>query len=57
MPRRGQIMGTVAGPFPGDPDDPRAFPALWARYETHMSLSSSLCKPGVVLLPVVVYCG
>lgn len=37
MPRRGEIRGTVAGPFPGDGADPRAFPALWAQYETHMA--------------------
>jgi integrase/recombinase XerD len=38
MPRRGQVKaGTVAGPFPGDPADPRGFPALWADFETHMA--------------------
>ena len=37
MPRRGQIAGTVAGPFPGDPDDPRGFPVMWAQFETHMA--------------------
>lgn len=38
MPRRGQVSsGTIAGPFPGDPADPRGFPAMWADFETWMA--------------------
>ncbi len=36
MPRRGQLVHTIADPFPGD-SDPRGFAVLWAEFETHMT--------------------
>lgn len=37
MPRRGEVKGTVAGPFPGDAGDRLGFAVLWAEFETHMA--------------------